>query len=182
VGQSGGIASSSLSTAKGERLGQALTQTTTTPTAAQREGMFTTMITGPTTGEPFSNYTIPASRITAPISAQILSKYYPVPLIPGATANNYSSLFNSNRKRRPVHGSRRFEVNDTDTICGLVSHGIVTRFSPGALDQFGSGTDIHPTNVTRVLAPRVIAAKVSWRLDKVRVYHAPILTGNPTFA
>ena len=68
--------------------------TGTVPTATQKAGVFATAITDPTTGQPFPNNTIPASRIS-PV-AQKLMALYPDPNTVGAfnfTSPNSSANF-----------------------------------------------------------------------------------------
>ncbi len=132
---------------EGERLAQALTQTTTTPTAAQRQGIFTSTIIDPTTNQPFPNNTIPANRIS-PISSLILSDYYAQPNIAGATVNNYTSIFNETENDNQFTARVDLKLTDKDTIYGRVSHSIVNRFTPSVFNQFGNATNITPTNVT----------------------------------
>jgi hypothetical protein len=66
----------------------------TMPTAAMLQGVFDPatfgVISDPTTGNPFPNNSIPASRFD-PVSAKIQA-YYPAPNIPGLIASNYRTL------------------------------------------------------------------------------------------
>ena len=73
---------------QGTRLLTGLTRFSTVPTAAQRNGVFTSAIGDPAsaTRAPFSNNTVPPSRFDA-VAAQVL-QHYPVPNLPG-TANNF---------------------------------------------------------------------------------------------
>ena len=72
---------------QGTRLRTGVTRLSTVPLAAQRQGVFTTAITDPATGQPFPNMTIPADRFD-PVAVQALQRY-PAPNRPG-TANNYA--------------------------------------------------------------------------------------------
>lgn len=70
---------------------QGLTQRGTTPTADQRNGVFTTLIKDPLTGQPFpqnssGQYVIPQSRLN-PNSLAFLSALYPLPNLPGLATN-----------------------------------------------------------------------------------------------
>jgi hypothetical protein len=144
---------------EGERLAQALTQTTATPTAAERQGIFPTTIIDPTTEAPFPNNTIPQPRINSAAS-QILSLYYPFPNAPAGTVNNYTSIFNSTENDDQYTVRVDWKLNDKDTVFGRVSHAIVDRFTPSVFNNFGNGTDIDPTNGTLdnvyVFSPRQI--------------------------
>jgi Carboxypeptidase regulatory-like domain len=145
---------------EGERLAQGVTQTTTTPTAALRQGMFgPTEVIDPNTNTPFPNNTIPTSRIN-PIASQILSKYYPQQNIADAAINNYTSTFNSTENDNQFTARVDWKLTGKDTIYGRVSHAIVDRFAPSVFNQFGNGTDIHPTSATvdniYIFSPRQI--------------------------
>ncbi|HMF74528.1 MAG TPA: carboxypeptidase regulatory-like domain-containing protein [Bryobacteraceae bacterium] len=74
-----------------------------TPTADQRNGLFTTSIKDPSTGQPFSKnaagvYQIPISRVN-PNSLAFLNALYPLPNAPGA-ALNYLNLTPSTLTQR----------------------------------------------------------------------------------
>ena len=73
----------------GARLQTGVTRFSTVPTAAQRQGIFTTTITDPATGSarvPFPDRTIPADRFD-PVARGLLNRY---PLPNFATAANYA--------------------------------------------------------------------------------------------
>jgi len=72
---------------QGTRLRTGTTRISTVPTAAQRRGVFSAAITDPSTGLPFADNTIPASRLD-PVAEQVL-QHYPT-ATSGKTANNYS--------------------------------------------------------------------------------------------
>jgi len=57
------------------------------PTAAQRNGLFSSPILDPVTGSPFPNNLIPQSRISP--QAQALLNFYPLPDLAGNTGYNY---------------------------------------------------------------------------------------------
>ena len=73
---------------QGTRLRTGITRFSTVPTAAQRQGIFSSTIYDPATSprQAFAGNTISASRFD-PIAAEIL-QHYPLPNLPGA-ANNY---------------------------------------------------------------------------------------------
>jgi hypothetical protein len=58
------------------------------PTAAQRQGVFTTTITDPRTGQPFPNNTIPADRIDRN-ARQIIDNFMPLPNSPTEGPNAF---------------------------------------------------------------------------------------------
>ncbi len=72
---------------------QGLTQRGTTATADQRNGLFTTLIKDPATGQPYPQnsaglYVIPPSQLN-PSSQAFLNAVYPLPNLPGIGVNNY---------------------------------------------------------------------------------------------
>ncbi|MEO8370472.1 MAG: TonB-dependent receptor, partial [Candidatus Solibacter sp.] len=74
---------------QGARLQTGVTRFSTVPTAAQRQGIFSTTITDPATGParaPFPDRTIPAERFDA-VARSLLNRY---PLPNAATAANYA--------------------------------------------------------------------------------------------
>lgn len=73
---------------QGTRLRTGTTRFSTVPTAAQRQGIFSTAIYDPATSprQPFPDNTIPASRFDS-LGVQVL-QHYPVPNL-GGTANNF---------------------------------------------------------------------------------------------
>jgi len=77
---------------------QYTTDLSTVPTAAQREGIFSSKITDPLTGAPFPGNQIPASRLD-PIAQQILA-FVPLAQTNAATSNyNYQSPSNQDNHR-----------------------------------------------------------------------------------
>jgi hypothetical protein len=67
--------------------------TANVPTNAWRNGVFSSTIIDPITGQPFPNNTIPASRIS-PVSAALQNVYYPAPNVDVSTpVNNYAFHF-----------------------------------------------------------------------------------------
>jgi outer membrane receptor protein involved in Fe transport len=70
---------------EGTRLQQGVLRTGNVMTAAQRQGIFTSTIRDPLTGQPFPNNTIPANRID-PVAAEIM-KLVPLPNTTGS--NNF---------------------------------------------------------------------------------------------
>jgi outer membrane receptor protein involved in Fe transport len=68
---------------EGTRITRGVLRTGTVPTAAQRNGVFTSAVRDPLTGQNFANNTIPASRID-PVAAAILAMV-PMPNAAGST-------------------------------------------------------------------------------------------------
>ncbi len=129
-------------------MAQGLTQTTTTPTADQRQGHFgSTAIIDPQTGVPFENNVIPSQRISS-IASTILSKYYRDPTNTSVATNNFTSAYNSteNDDQFTVRGD--FTMSARDTAYVRASHAIVDRFVPDVFNEFGNGTNLTTTNVT----------------------------------
>ncbi|HXJ41003.1 MAG TPA: carboxypeptidase-like regulatory domain-containing protein, partial [Bryobacteraceae bacterium] len=72
---------------QGTRLRTGVTRISTVPTLAQRRGVFSTTITDPDTGQPFTKNMIPISRFD-PVAQQVL-RHYPAPTSTKAS-NNFS--------------------------------------------------------------------------------------------
>ena len=70
---------------QGTRLRTGIPRSSTVPLPAQRQGVFTTAITDPSTGQPFPNMTIPSNRMD-PIAVQAL-QHYPLPNRSGSASN-----------------------------------------------------------------------------------------------
>lgn len=133
---------------EGMRMAQGLTQTTTTPTADQRQGRFgSTTIIDPQTGLPFANNTIQAQRIST-IASAILSKYYRNPTNTSVSTNNFTSTYNSTENDDQFTVRSDFKLSARDTAFVRVSHSIVDRFVPSVFNDFGNGTNLTTTNAT----------------------------------
>ena len=112
---------------EGTRITRGVLRTGTVPTADQRRGVFTSAVRDPLTGQPFSDNTIPASRID-PVAAAIL-QLVPMPNAPGS----------SNFIRQPDitddndRFSGRFDVRASanDNFFGRYSYNKRFRFVPG---------------------------------------------------
>lgn len=87
------------------------------PTNAQRNGVFSSTITDPLTGQPFPNNTIPTNRIN-PISQRILA-LIPTPNSIGAT--NYSFVSSNPTDNRQINVRIDQKVTDNDQIFGRYS-------------------------------------------------------------
>jgi hypothetical protein len=116
----------------------------TVPTAAMQAGNLNGVPGGsavdPTTGQPFPNNQIPASRLN-PAATKLLSTYYPLPNTPGAGIfNNYNTLV-------PV----QYQSNGFD---GRIDHylnqkqRIFARFSWKSIPQQSANTMLPYTNIT----------------------------------
>ena len=121
---------------EGTRITRGVTRLTRVPTADDRNGVFATAIKDPTTGLPFANNTIPASRID-PTAAAILA-LVPQPNQPGA--NNFfrtgDLLDNSDRLLTRLD----WKSGASDSIFGRYIYSNRTRQIPGAFGGVLDGT------------------------------------------
>ena len=77
-----------------ERIPLGSFDTATVPTADMRNGVFTSVIKDPLTGQAFANNTIPQSRMSS-VALKFQQGYYPLPTVAGLT-NNYPFEFRFN--------------------------------------------------------------------------------------
>ncbi|HVZ21271.1 MAG TPA: TonB-dependent receptor, partial [Vicinamibacterales bacterium] len=160
---------------EGTRITRGATRLTNVPTADQRNGIFTSTIIDPTTGQPFPNNTIPANRID-PYAAGILGL---VPMPNQAGANNFfrtaDLIDNSDRLLTRID----WRPSSADSVFGRYIYSTRTRDIPGAfggvLDGTGTsafGNQAIKTNAfvagwTRVLSNRMVnEARFSWSQAK----------------
>lgn len=130
------------------------------PTAAERNGVFNHAITDPTTGQPFPDNTIPASRLN-PVAMNILDKL-PVPTSPdgrlvtfGASPEDVNDVFA--RADYSITQKHRLMVSiwdwrDTQTFA-LSRSTDVPGWSPGARDSYVFSVNI---GLTSTLSPNLL--------------------------
>jgi hypothetical protein len=160
---------------EGTRIDRGVTRLTSVPNADQRNGIFSTTITDPTTGAPFANNTIPQNRID-PLAAGILAL---VPLPNQSGANNFFRDGDLVDHSDRVLGRGDWKPDNANSIFGRYIYSTRTRQIPGAfggiLDGTGTsafGNQTIDTNAfvggwTRILtASMVNEARVSWSKAK----------------
>jgi hypothetical protein len=156
---------------EGTRITRGVSRLTRVPTADERNGIFTSTIKDPVTGQPFANNTIPADRID-PYAAAIL-QLVPAPNQPGV--NNFFRNANlvDNSDRLLTRGD--WKPSPKDSIFGRYIYSNRDREIPGAfggvLDGTGTsafGNQKIKTNAfvggwTRVLSSTMVnEARFSW--------------------
>ena len=133
---------------EGIRLRQGSTQTTVTPTTAQRQGNFSggTAVIDPLPGVAFPGNVIPAARID-PIASGILKQFYPLPNLATASPNFSSSFSNTETGDQfTVRLDHRF--SEKDSLFGRYSVNDDKRFTPSVFNNFGNSENLFMTNTT----------------------------------
>jgi outer membrane receptor protein involved in Fe transport len=156
---------------EGTRITQGVLRTGRVATEAERNGVFTSAIRDPLTGQPFLNNTIPAARLD-PIARAIMA-LVPTPNTSGT--NNFIRQPNveDNGERYLGRGDVKWGANDNLFVRYIFTDR--TRFVPGFFGGVVDGTSTsawgrnflksHSTVVgwTRVLSPTLVnEARVSW--------------------
>ncbi len=149
--------------------------TSTVPTLAQRQGIFTQTIYDPATTTPlagggfrretFAGNRIPLTRID-PVASQLLNRY-PQPNLPG-TANNYRRVANERLDQDQFDVRVDHRLNERDQLFGRYSYSTQT-FNPVTPFSEGSGlitsgtlgvedTRAHQLvgNYVRIISPRAV--------------------------
>ena len=148
----------------GVRIGKSLSDLFSVPTAAQREGVFTTPIRDPATGAPF-----PGNAIDVPLNpaASALLAKVPLPNLPG-TANNLLAIDKQTNDNNQFDGRLDHHFSPRDSAYARVSVFRANEFDPfgsSALNEallpgFGRTLDTHSVNVsaseTHVFSPSVL--------------------------
>jgi hypothetical protein len=134
---------------EGTRIRRGVSRITTVPLPNERAGMFTTAASGaarvnypalydPTTGQPFTDNTIPASRIDP--SARKLFDLFPAPTNFGAQTNNFTrnaGLFDDTDR---YNGRIDWHPAEKDTVFGRLSTSVRDSFIPGNFGGIADGT------------------------------------------
>ncbi|HEX4274673.1 MAG TPA: TonB-dependent receptor [Bryobacteraceae bacterium] len=155
---------------QGTRLLTGLTRFSTVPTAAQRNGIFTTVIDDPSTSPrtPFPNNTIPTTRFD-PIATQIL-QHYPVPNLPG-TANNFVRTAVEPDNQDQLDGRIDHIFNEKHRIFGRYSY---SRDDDNPVAPLPDGSGTLSTGVIGHAITRgdMVASEYDWTLSPTMLNQA----------
>jgi Carboxypeptidase regulatory-like domain/TonB dependent receptor/TonB-dependent Receptor Plug Domain len=121
---------------EGTRITRGVTRVTNVPTAAQRQGIFSSTVRDPLTGQPFPNNTIPAGRID-PTAAAILAL---VPLPNQSGANNFFRAPDLTDDNDRVLGRLDFKLSQNDNVFARYIWSNRQRNIPGAFGGILDGT------------------------------------------
>lgn len=156
---------------EGTRITQGVLRQGRVPTEAERNGLFSTTIRDPLTGQPFANNTIPQDRID-PIARQLLAL---VPLPNQSGSNNFfrQPSVEDNGERYLVKADLKAGADDSVFVRYI--HSDRTRFVPGFFGGVvdGTSTSAWGRNVlkshstvggwTKVIGPTLVnEARISW--------------------
>jgi hypothetical protein len=158
---------------EGTRVNQGNSSNTVVPTAAQRAGDFSGLLssglqlTNPTTGAPFVNNRIPASLIDP--STSYFLQFMPLPNTAQGTFY-YNAPFTSNVDQGNIRVDHRF--SDSDSLFGRYSINNIDQNNPGAFPQVGARTvSLRTHNAvfdeTHIFSPTLIN---DFRLGYARMY------------
>ena len=148
----------------GQRIRQSLADIFSVPTAAQREGVFTTPIVNPASGQPFSGNTI---NVPLDPAAVALLARVPLPNLPGP-ANNLRAVEEQRVNTDQVNARIDHRFRDHDSLWARGSVFDATEFDPfgssvlneALLPGFGRNLDTHSVNSaageTHVFSPSVV--------------------------
>jgi outer membrane receptor protein involved in Fe transport len=118
------------------QLTQGVTRQTVVPTALERQGVLSSTVRDPLTGQPFPNNTIPASRID-PVSAQLMN-LFPLPNASGA--NNYFRTANTTDDSQRYLVRSDVHLSPSDNLFGRYYQSNRDRFIPGNFGGIADGT------------------------------------------
>jgi hypothetical protein len=121
---------------EGTRIDRGVIRLTRVPTADDRNGVFSSAVRDPTTGQPFLNNTIPQQRID-PIAAAILAL---VPMPNQAGANNFFRTGDLVDNADRVLGRGDWKPNVNDSVFARYIYSNRTRQIPGAFGGVLDGT------------------------------------------
>jgi len=121
---------------EGTRITRGVTRITNVPTADQRNGIFTSSIRDPLTGQPFPNNTIPAGRID-PVASAVLGL---VPLPNQAGANNFFRIADITDDQDRALGRLDVHASQNDNIFARYIYSNRQRNIPGAFGGLLDGT------------------------------------------
>jgi len=106
------------------------------PTANEHNGIFTTAVRDPLTGQPFPNNTIPADRID-PVARQLMDLF---PLPNAAGANNFFRTANTTDNAQRYLGRADLHFSNTDNMFARYFQSDRHRFIPGNFGGIADGT------------------------------------------
>src|SRR5439155_1733469 len=118
------------------QLTQGVTRQTVVPTALERQGILSTTVKDPLTGNPFPNSTIPADRID-PVSAQLMN-LFPLPNASGA--NNYFRTANTTDDSQRYLVRSDLHLSANDNVFARYYQSNRERFIPGNFGGIADGT------------------------------------------
>jgi Carboxypeptidase regulatory-like domain len=136
----------------GQRIRDSIAQQFSVPTAAQRDGVFTTAIVNPTGGTPFPNNTIDVQL--DPAAVAMLAKI-PLPNLPG-TANNLLAVDKQTNDNNQYDGRIDHQLSSKDTAYARASALNANEFDPfgssvlneALLPGFGRNLTTHSANAS----------------------------------
>ena len=121
---------------EGTRITRGLTLSTRVPTLAERQGVFSSSVKDPLTGQPFPGNTIPASRIDP--TAAALFALLPAPNTTGT--NNWINQPNVTDNADRVLARFDFRLSNTDSFFARYIYSNRKRFIPGHFGGLVDGT------------------------------------------
>jgi len=121
---------------EGTRITRGLTLITRVPTLNERQGIFTSAVKDPLTGQNFPNNTIPSNRIDP--TAAALFALLPAPNQPGN--NNWINQPNLTDDSDRLLGRLDFRVSNTDSVFARYIYSKRDRFIPGHFGGLVDGT------------------------------------------
>lgn len=167
---------------EGTRITRGVLRTGVVPTADQRQGIFTSAIRDPLTGQPFPNNTIPAARID-PVAARILAM---VPLPNAAGSNNFIRQPDISDDNDRFSGRLDLRASSSDNLFARYSYNKRFRFVPGWFGGLidGSSTsawgrnDLNSQSAvfgwTKILGPAVVNEfRLAWAQGRSDGYQDP---------
>src|SRR5918995_1954737 len=167
---------------EGTRITRGVLRTGTVPTADQRRGVFTSAVRDPLTGQPFSNNTIPSSRID-PVAAAILAMV-PLPNAPGTS--NFIRQPDITDDNDRFSGRLDLRASSHDNFFGRYSYNKRFRFVPGFFGGLLDGTstsawgrnDLNSQSAvfgwTKVFGPSVVNEfRLAWAQGRSDGYQDP---------
>lgn len=167
---------------EGTRITRGVLRTGTVPTADQRRGIFTSTIRDPLTGQPFTNNTIPASRID-PVAAAILGM---VPVPNAAGSSNFIRQPDITDDNDRFSGRFDLRASTDDNVFVRYSYNKRFRFVPGWFGGLLDGTstsawgrnDLKSQSAvagwTKILGPAVVNEfRFAWSQGRSDGYQDP---------
>ncbi|HKE95104.1 MAG TPA: TonB-dependent receptor, partial [Povalibacter sp.] len=118
------------------RLKQGVVRQTVVPTALERQGVFTTAMRDPVTGQPFDNNTIPANRVD-PVARQLMDLF---PLPNAAGANNFFRTANTTDDATRYMLRSDFNIGSVNNMFVRYFQSNRDRFIPGNFGGIADGT------------------------------------------
>jgi hypothetical protein len=159
---------------EGYRNTKGTTDTRVVPSQAERNGVFTSAIRDPLTGQPFANNTIPSDRIS-PITQKLLNDYVP---LPNTAGNRLSRSPNVIDDRNQFGGRGDLRLSDSHSILGRVMYAKTNQKNPLTGVNFSPAGNIAKAKLYDVLVSDTLILK-SNLINVVRIGDNHI-DANPT--